>query len=184
MLAAIVPHAGRFWYFKLMGPQQIIATQKENFEAFVRSVEFESVVMAQATSQASAEISYTTPDGWEKEEPAPMRYVSFHAGATEIVVSKFPASGSGSYLDNVNRWRNQVELPAIGANDPQASVDIHVGGQDAMLFDFSGPSKRLIVAVTPQDQNFWYFKIIGPGDAVEQQKAAFDAFLKSVQFAK
>ena len=184
MLAAIVPHQGRFWFFKLMGPAELVAGQKENFQAFVRSVEFKSVVMAQATSDAAGEISYAAPDGWQKEDAAPMRYVSFHAGAAEVIVTKLPASGSGSYLDNVNRWRAQVELPAVGENAPQSSQDIKVGGSDAMLFDFVGPSKRLIVAVTPQDQDFWYFKIIGSGEAVQQQKPAFEAFLQSVQFAK
>jgi hypothetical protein len=186
MLAAIVPHQGRFWFFKLMGPAEVVATQKEKFEAFVRSVEFGEGQSAkpQAAEQTPAEIQYNVPDSWEKEEAAPMRYVSFHAGEAEIVVSKFPATGSGSYLDNVNRWRNQVELPAITDKDPQASQDIHVGGSEAMLFDLAGPSKRLIVAVTPQGEDFWYFKMIGPGDAVAQQKNAFDQFLQSVQFAK
>jgi hypothetical protein len=77
-----------------------------------------------------------------------------------------------------------VELAAITDKDPQASQDIKIGGDDAMLFDLAGSSKRLMVAVTPQGEDFWYFKIIGSSDAVQQQKAAFEQFLQSVQFAK
>lgn len=40
ILAAIVPHDGRTWFFKLMGDPTLAEREKANFEAFVTSVKF------------------------------------------------------------------------------------------------------------------------------------------------
>jgi hypothetical protein len=41
ILGAIVPRGGETWFFKMTGPADVVAGQKANFEAFVRSVRFE-----------------------------------------------------------------------------------------------------------------------------------------------
>jgi hypothetical protein len=41
---------------------------------------------------------------------------------------------------------------------------------------------RLLGAMIPHDQNTWFFKLVGPLDAVEKQKAAFDGFIGSLKF--
>ena len=41
MLAAIVPHADRVWFLKLMGTPATVNAQREQFEAFVKSVVFD-----------------------------------------------------------------------------------------------------------------------------------------------
>jgi hypothetical protein len=38
MLAALVPAGGRVWFFKLMGPVDVVAAQKQNFDAFLASL--------------------------------------------------------------------------------------------------------------------------------------------------
>lgn len=40
MLAAIVPTDAKVWFFKLAGPADVVATQKDNFDAFIRSIRF------------------------------------------------------------------------------------------------------------------------------------------------
>jgi len=40
MLAAIIPHADRIWFFKLVGPAANVSPQKENFDAFIKSIHF------------------------------------------------------------------------------------------------------------------------------------------------
>jgi hypothetical protein len=40
ILAAVMPAAGRTWFFKLMGRADVVAAQKANFDAFVGSVKF------------------------------------------------------------------------------------------------------------------------------------------------
>src|SRR5205807_196026 len=41
---------------------------------------------------------------------------------------------------------------------------------------------RLLGAMIPHEKSTWFFKLVGPLDAVEKQKAAFDGFLGSLKF--
>jgi hypothetical protein len=45
------------------------------------------------------------------------------------------------------------------------------------------PQYRLLGAIVPQGDKFWFFKLTGPEDAVEEHKQEFDAFLDSLTFA-
>src|SRR5690349_18651267 len=36
---------------------------------------------------------------------------------------------------------------------------------------------RLLGAMIPHEKNTWFFKLVGPVEAVEKQKAAFDSFI-------
>ncbi len=40
ILITYVPHAGRMWFFKMTGPKDLVAAQKDAFKAFVTSVQF------------------------------------------------------------------------------------------------------------------------------------------------
>ncbi|HEY7089836.1 MAG TPA: hypothetical protein VH518_17190 [Tepidisphaeraceae bacterium] len=188
MLAASTMQDGRTWFFKMTGPAAVVEKQKANFDAFVKSVRFggaEAPKMAQS-DEAAADLSYDVPDGWTKEEPKPMRIVSFIAKTgdkqAELIVTKFPSAAAGGYLDNVNRWRGQAGLPPIQEGGQQPSKPVVVGGADGALFDFAGSEKRLLVAWVPKGQDWWFFKLAGPTDVVAQHQPAFDRFLTTVRF--
>jgi hypothetical protein len=40
LLAAVVPHEAMTWFFTLKGPPEVVERQKDNFDAFVRSLKF------------------------------------------------------------------------------------------------------------------------------------------------
>src|SRR5947209_8383871 len=42
ILAAVLPRDDRTWFFKLMGPADVVAAQKPAFDAFVHSLHFEA----------------------------------------------------------------------------------------------------------------------------------------------
>src|SRR5262245_28708010 len=113
MLGALVAHDGRTWYFKMVGPEAIVAKQKEKFDSFVRSIHFHNgaeeaqeearTAKAQATVETAPGLTYALPDGWTKAPDRPMRIVTLTVGAApqqaEMIASKFPVN-SGSVLDN------------------------------------------------------------------------------------
>jgi hypothetical protein len=147
---------------------------------------------AAAAMAQPEEITYTTPQGWTKDGPLPLRMVSFHVGEGErrvdVIVSKLPAVGSGSYQENITRWRSQVSLPPLAQGEQQVSTPVIIGGVDSAQVDFTGPgdaqrAKRMLLAWTPKGENWWFFKMIGPSDVVAQQQGNFEAFVKSVKFA-
>ncbi len=254
MLAAILPHEGRVWFFKLVGPADVVGPQKANFDAFMKSIQFGTGPATGAKPQAAdggmppvpaghppmppqgapqlpsghpalpaqggapqlpsghpqlpgnaapgaaaanelpeTSITSTVPPGWVQDEPKPLRVVSFHVGEADkradVIVSKLPAVGSGSKLDNINRWRGQVGLGPVKENEPQPSQPIKVGDAEGTMYDLVGPgdpqrASHMIVAWVPKGDDWWFFKLVGPDNVVTQQQDAFENFLKSIQFVE
>ncbi len=65
-LGAIVPLADQGWFFKLSGPKDAVAAQREAFLAFLKSVSF----------SGDGKPKWTLPDGWEEREGSDIRYAT------------------------------------------------------------------------------------------------------------
>src|SRR5262245_56457098 len=88
MLGALVMHDERTWYFKMVGPEAVVGKQKENFDAFVRSIHFHDstaeapeTAKPQAATETAPGLTYTPPPGWTKSPDRPMRIVTLTVGA-------------------------------------------------------------------------------------------------------
>jgi len=55
LLAAIVPHEGRVWFFKLAGPMQVVAEQRQKFEALIRSIRVDQAAPPQVQAAPPTE---------------------------------------------------------------------------------------------------------------------------------
>lgn len=250
MLAAILPTESQVWFFKLVGPADVVGTQRENFDAFVQSIhlgdaaEGESAggqetppvdstslppghppmpsgdggaavtespatlppghppMPAPSTQGAApmqgldmspdieAGLTWTTPQGWRQDpNPRAMRAATFFAGPedsqAELIVSRLSARSPGSFMDNVNRWRGQLGLPAVNDANAIQTVDVPVGEATARVVEIVNEQRGLTmrVAIATHEQDLWFFKLTGPSATVNDQKDEFDAFLKSVQFS-
>jgi hypothetical protein len=204
MLAAIVPHGSRVWFFKLVGPAEIVAAQKQNFDAFVSSLapgssESAPPSVAQVpapTNTSSVLRHWTAPPEWrEIPNSTPPRMLAFKVGPdadpAELIVTRFPLNGAGSFGDNINRWRNQLGLGPIDDPNTVPLADIKVGpdGQ-GMLIEIENPgpdgkpARRMLVALTTAGDDIWFFKFTGPSSLVANQKDAFTTFLKSIEFSR
>lgn len=143
--------------------------------------------MVASDVQNAQPVTWTTPPGWTSEPPSEMRVASFKvtgAGGQSADVSVVPLPGmAGGDFANVNRWRGQVGLPAASDNDLQSlEENVQAGGQPAELFDLAGSTTRILGAIQHRDNTTWFFKMTGGDTLVEQQKAAFIAFLRSLNF--
>src|ERR1019366_7968931 len=105
-------------------------------------------------------------------------------------VSVIPLAGlPGSDEANVNRWRGQVGLSPMSPDELKKSAEsVEAGGQPAQLYDIagqnqgSGDATRILGVIQHRAGAVWFFKMTGDADLAEQQKPAFVAFLKSVEF--
>ncbi|HUA66793.1 MAG TPA: hypothetical protein VME24_13160 [Alphaproteobacteria bacterium] len=143
--------------------------------------------------QNAPPITWATPPGWTSVPPGEMRVASFKIagpGGQSADVSVVPLSGmGGGDFANVNRWRGQVGLQAAPDDQLQNSAEnVEAGGQSASLYDLAGQSSssgrptRILGAIQHRDGTAWFFKMTGDAALVEQQKPAFIAFLKSLDF--
>lgn len=98
---AIVPLQGRAWFFKLMGPDAIVLSQRENFQKFVASIR---VVAAPSTPASAAPMAATDPHAGIPGAP-PVPGMAGAAGAADphAGIAGAPALG-----------------PTAGAMDPSA----------------------------------------------------------------
>ena len=93
-------------------------------------------------------------------------------------------------VDNVNRWRGEVGLPKVPDLNAQPVKQAAVGAHEAALLDFAAPdpaapgAKASAIAMVPLGRDVWFLKLIGPAKTVADQRANFDAFLKSLQFGE
>ena len=124
MLAAIVPYDSELWFFKLQGPPDDVAARDGEFHEFLKSVRFAN----------DSKIEWTLPATWKELPGNANRYAT-------LVLSKQPplevsvtvlAAGEDDrtqqLLNNINRWRGQLDLQFIEADDlPTRTETIKAG---------------------------------------------------------
>jgi hypothetical protein len=139
-----------------------------------------------ARDSTTPQIKWTKPETWNELPPSSMRYASFSAGEgdqkIDISVVSFVGEG-GSDADNVNRWRQQLQLPPMspaGIATQVAPLQTESGAFAST--DIAGPSARTLAGWTRRDGRVWFFKATGPTAAVEKEKPNFVKFIQSVRF--
>ncbi len=164
ILGGIFPLGSETWFFKMMGPDQLVESQRDAFKQFLQSVHATSATTAAAAPASvplsansggnntnaptppliepsqGAPLQYTLPSGWEEKPLSPMRLASFNATApngkqADVSVVSLPGIAGGD-LANVNRWRGQVNLGPID-EDTLAKTAEHVkaDGHDYLVVD-------------------------------------------------
>ncbi len=135
ILGGIFPINGETWFFKMIGPDQLVESQRDAFKQFLQSVHVaEGIGRVRAGTAMTrtlaattrmlptprrsrraqgAPLQYTLPPGWQEKPLSPMRLASFKATSpdgkeTDVSVVSLPGIAGGD-LANVNRWRGQVQ---------------------------------------------------------------------------
>jgi hypothetical protein len=145
------------------------------------------------SGSGSPRLTWKTPDGWKELAPGQMRVASFKitgAGGKLADVSIIPLGGiAGGDVANVNRWRGQVGLEPVPADEiKKLAQSVEVAGQPADLYELAGKNPGngepagILAAITQREDTAWFFKMTGDPEVIAEQKPAFVEFLKSVRF--
>lgn len=148
--------------------------------------------LGQPAAAARPPLVWQLPPGWEERPATAIRVGHFvipGPGNQEAEVTVIPLAGTGgSDLDNVNRWRAQVNLPAITAEQlSRLAVSVPIGGFEGQSYDLVGDSyeaddQRTLAAILRREGTAWFFKMTGPAQLVGDQKGAFLEFLRTLRF--
>lgn len=109
MLGAIVLAGGDAWFFKATAAPDVIAEHREAITKFLRGTTFS------ATGESPR---WELPEGWKQEPGDNIRFATIRIGTSEspleLTVTKLPRGDddAAAILQNVNRWRGQLQLPA------------------------------------------------------------------------
>ena len=91
-------------------------------------------------------------------------------------------------MANINRWRTQLGLSPMTRLADQPVERFRVADLDAVLVELvSAPEvpqqrRRFLVAILAQPRVTWFIKMIGQEKLVTDEKAAFEAFVRSFRF--
>ena len=190
IIGGIASEEGKTAFFKMRGNPALVGAEKANFLKWVSSVRDAAVTGNSASSDKTSEkpqINWDVPQGWSPAPASAMRYASFTAAGNsgdkiDISVVTFPGDG-GSDAENVNRWRQQIGLPATDASTLKSAIaPVKSGDTDFSSVDLTGANSRLLAAWARRDGRTWFFKLTGPNAAVEKEKPKFVKFLQSVRF--
>ena len=181
-------------FFKMRGNAALVGAEKENFLKWVnasRSASSSAPSTSTTTAPPPADsekppIKWEVPAGWSSAPVSAMRYATFamekNGEKADISVVTFPGDG-GNDVDNINRWRQQIGLPAVGAEVLNSMIaPVQAGNVRIESVDMSGTNARVLAAWTRQAGRAWFFKMSGPPALVEQEKPKFTAFLQSIRF--
>ena len=143
-------------------------------------------------------VEYESPTGWQSEPASGIRRAVFRITdgdrEAKVTVIDFPA-GAGPMiadpLSNINRWRSEVGLEPLAADDLSAATEpIEIAGLQASYVEAipaasksqeSNADHGTLAAMATSDDVVWFFKITGDRDLVVAQRDQFKSFLKSVR---
>ena len=143
--------------------------------------------MKQVKQPRKLPIEYTVPQEWEETGPRESAFVrifsafTVSAGPPKVEATITRMMDKGSLLDNVNRWRAQVDLEPVKEVAEPPSIDLN--GVKGQYFDFENKKRMLMVRVVRGDAS-WFFKLLGDRDVVAKNKDIFERFVKSVRFVE
>jgi hypothetical protein len=210
VLGAIVPDNGTTWFFKMSGPEVLVAQQKPAFKQWLSSMRFGPAQQVDPVAEAHRFIGpddaagfqapsavaedkpvWQIPEGWQEQPASSMRVGSFlvSEGTTEADVSVIKLSGlAGGVLANVNRWRSQLGLGPVEEEELEKMVVTkEIDGAKALFVEMTGRSfetgepSGMLVAMVPQSGSTWFYKMAGDAKLVAREK---DAFMKFVETAR
>ncbi|MGD8869690.1 MAG: hypothetical protein PVI01_18870 [Gemmatimonadales bacterium] len=156
------------------------------------------------TPAASAEVAWTVPEGWVKEEPTnSMRKAQFALAAAEgdsdgaeVVITFFPGEGQvGGEEANINRWYGQMTQPDGTPTSEVAEVERStVNGMKQIRVEMTGtysgmmmsshgdagkPGYKMVSTIVQSSAGPYFVKMVGPEATVNKWEESYDAFLAS-----
>jgi hypothetical protein len=134
-------------------------------------------------------LTWTAPAHWSTKAAGPMRKGSYAikdgAAEADLSITAFPGD-TGGLLANINRWRGQISLSPLPADQLDANREhLDIGTLHVDVVDFAGSANgtptRILGAIVPVGGETWFFKLMGPDALVAKEKPAFIEFLRTVR---
>ena len=141
---------------------------------------------------SGAPLLWTAPAGWKVKTASMMRKGSYDVpsgNATDkpgdMSITAFPGDVGGE-VANVNRWRGQVGLQPLSADEAARSLQrLQINGLPVAVLDISAQASagdhRILGAMVPYAGSTWFFKLTGTNAALDRAKPDFLNFLSSIR---
>lgn len=137
--------------------------------------------------------TWTVPAPWKEVSGGEFLVAKFLItgdGKAQAAVNVSRSAGDGGGLaGNVNRWRGQLGLTPLGADEAaKAGQTIKVNAGEATLVELVGKDGRtgqpakLIGAILAQSGQSWFYKLMGEPKLVDANRDAFTQFVTDAKY--
>jgi len=131
----------------------------------------------------AAKPRWIVPATWKELPGSGMRAASFTVENSKVDVSvvTFPGT-AGGLLSNLNRWRGQLNLPALTSESDIETISIK--GQLVQIVELTSATedKAILGAIYLRDDQSWFLKLTGDKASTAAQKTNFESIAKSFDF--
>jgi hypothetical protein len=161
-----------------------------------------STAQRYAANDAQSMLRWTTPEGWNFLPATEFRHINFDFGPNregEAYLTLLPIQRGGGALENINRWRKQMEQPPLDQAGLDALPAKPIFGRPAPFLDITGtftggsgpmmaasepkPGYRMLGTIFEAPGFLFTLKLTGPEALVTAHAARFDAFAGSLGVA-
>jgi hypothetical protein len=195
MLLGLIHEAPQqFVFFKMVGPEGAVLARKAEFLSLAASFRRETGPASgdEAPSGRPA-LAWEAPPGWRSRGRTGAREVTFDVeGASASCWVLFLPGEAGGVTANVNRWLGEVGQPPLDDAAVRELPRIPALGTQGVLVegrgDYRGMSgepvegSMLLGFICPLGDRTLFVKMVGPADAMQEQRENFESFCRSLRF--
>ncbi|MCC6683229.1 MAG: hypothetical protein IT445_20220 [Phycisphaeraceae bacterium] len=171
------------WSPALLLPLLLIAgCDRREIETYQTPKTAEPTLAVATAPEADHELTWTLPKDWRLvPQTSAMRIATFEVGEGDakltITITSFPGD-VGGLLANINRWRGQVQLPAVESLEQQPMQSFDLAGRAVHVVSLPG----MTAAMIEEPDRCWFVKMTGPAEAVTAQQEPFTQFVGSLKW--
>jgi len=200
IIVALHKAEGISWFIKLTGDAALVEQQKAPFIGFLKGLSLHRE--ADGTSTAPPPTASAAPAGgssgapnlkppahWKAQTPGAMQAAKFRIGegkASAEMTAVFLGGMGGALKANLDRWRNQLGLPAAADSEVEKQAPLFPAlGDGVRIVELSGTTggdaADMIVLLVPEGRGTWFYKLMGEKNVVAMEKNALIALVKSAK---
>lgn len=132
-------------------------------------------------------MDFDVPAGWQPGRLGAFRLAAFEimkdGKRAEVTLSAL-GTQSGTLLENVNQWRSSLGLNAIEETQLAPLLSsVPIGDRAGQFVDLTQEESEagLLGTILPLEDRTLYVKIVGDRALVQEQRAAFEQFVRSLR---
>ena len=134
------------------------------------------------TDAKPGESPFNKPAEWTEVPPKQFQLARFTVGEGEQLVEIAVSRAGGDRAANINRWRGQVGLEPLSAEElDKTSQPFEVGSKKGELVEIIAGDKAILGVMIPDEGQTWFIKLTGPSATAAKERSRFEAFAKSLK---
>jgi hypothetical protein len=152
----------------------------------------EKIIWETTTNQKknkSKILTWTMPSNWEKKLNSTIRIGSFNIRSTKhnakadvsIILLK---NQGGGLVDNINRWREQLELPPVSKHVIKSKIKIiksQIGLINYIIIENLNTDKAIYAGINFDENHTIFVKAIGSISLLKNHEKEFESLIRSLR---